>query len=57
MAVLGPIEALVADTGYWSEKNVEACEALGITAPFIAVARENHHPDWRQRHIEPEALA
>lgn len=54
-AVLGPIEALVADTGYCSEKNVEACEALGIT-PFMAVAREEHHPDWRQRHTEPEAL-
>jgi transposase len=54
-AVLGPIKALVADTGYCSEKNVEACEALGIT-PFIAVAREDHHPDWRQRHTEPEAL-
>ena len=53
---LGPIEALVADTGYCSEKNVEACEALGIT-PYIAVAREDHHPDWRQRHTEPEALA
>ena len=55
-AALGLIEALVADTGYCSEKNVEACEVLGIT-PYIAVARENHHPDWRQRHIEPEALA
>jgi hypothetical protein len=54
-AQLGPIEALVADTGYCSEKNVEACEALGIT-PFIAVAREEHHPDWRQRHTDPEAL-
>jgi len=21
------------------------------------VARENHHPDWRQRHTEPEELA
>jgi hypothetical protein len=52
---LGPIEALVADTGYCSTKNVEACEALGIT-PFIAVAREEHHPDWRQRHSEPDAL-
>ena len=30
-AALGPIEALVADTGYCSEKNVEACEVLGIT--------------------------
>ncbi|MBU2758848.1 IS5/IS1182 family transposase, partial [Acidithiobacillus sp. RW2] len=54
-AQLGPIAALVADTGYCSEKNVEACEALGIT-PFIAVAREEHHPDWRQRYTEPEAL-
>ncbi|MBU2759383.1 IS1182 family transposase [Acidithiobacillus sulfurivorans] len=54
-AQLGPIEALVADMGYCSEKNVEACEALGIT-PFIAVAREEHHPDWRQRHTEPEDL-
>ena len=54
-AVLGPIEALVAGTGYCSEKNVEACEARDIT-PFMAVAREEHHPDWRQRHTEPEAL-
>ncbi|WP_434782545.1 IS1182 family transposase [Ferrovum myxofaciens] len=54
-AQLGQIDALVADTGYCSEKNMEACEALGIT-PFIAVAREEHHPDWRQRHTEPEAL-
>ena len=54
-AALGPIEALVADTGYCSEKNVEACEVLGIT-PYIAAAREDHHPDWRQRHTEPEAL-
>ncbi|WP_158006550.1 transposase, partial [Acidithiobacillus thiooxidans] len=54
-AQTGPIEALVADTGYCSEKNVEASESLGIT-PFIAVAREEHHPDWRQRHTEPEDL-
>ena len=54
--VLGPIEALVADTGYCcSEKYVEACEVLGIT-PFIAVVREDHYPDWQQRHTEPEAL-
>ncbi len=52
----GQVEVLIADTGYCSEKNVEACEAQGIT-PFIAVAREEHHPDWRERHAEPAPLA
>jgi transposase len=54
-ATSGQVEALIADTGYCSEKNIEACEAQGIT-PFIAVAREEHHPDWRERHAEPEPL-
>ncbi|EQD79131.1 hypothetical protein B1A_01898, partial [mine drainage metagenome] len=55
-AVLGPIETLVADTGYCSEKNVEAVRRWA-SPPSIAVAQEDHHLDWRQRHTEPEALA
>ena len=54
-ATTGSVHALIADTDYCSEKNVDACEALGITL-IIAVAREDHHPDWRQQHGEPEAL-
>jgi hypothetical protein len=44
--VLGPVESLIADSGFCSEKNITACEAAGID-PVIAVARDEHHPDWR----------
>ena len=53
---LGSATALIADTGYCSEKNIAVCEQAGIT-PFIAVAREDHHPHWSERHSEPPALA
>ena len=53
--VLGAVECLIADSGYCSEKNIKACEAAGID-PLIAVARDEHHPGWRERHSEPAAL-
>ncbi len=53
--VLGTVERLIADTGFSSEKNIKACEAAGIE-PLIAVARDAHHPGWRERHSEPAAL-
>jgi len=49
------VEHLIADTGFFSEKNMQACEAAQITA-LIAVARDEHHPDWRERHSEPAVL-
>lgn len=52
---LGKVEHLLADTGYCSKNNLAACEAAEIE-PFIAVAREDHHPGWRERHAEPEPL-
>lgn len=53
----GQVTELVADTGYFSEKNIEACIDAGIT-PLIAVKREPHYADWRLRHSEPaQALA
>lgn len=54
-AVLGTAENLIADTGYCSEKNILACEQAGLS-PLIAVAREAHHPSWRDRHSEPAPL-
>jgi transposase len=45
----------LADTGYYSERNVAACVAAKIE-PLIAVKRDKHHPDWRERFSEPEAL-
>lgn len=53
--VLGAVGCLIADTGFCSEKNIQACEAAGIE-PLIAVARDEHHPSWRERHSEPAPL-
>lgn len=47
---------LLADTGYYSEANVAACQQARIT-PLIAVKREDHHPHWRECFTEPEPLA
>ena len=52
---LGAVERLMADTGYSSETNIKTCEAAHIE-PLIAVAKEKHHPGWRERHSEPAAL-
>ena len=49
------IESVIADTGFYSEANVQACEAAKIE-PYIAMAREEHHPNWRERHSEPAPL-
>lgn len=46
---------LLADTGYYSERNVEACLEAEIT-PLIATGREGHHPHWSERFEEPEPL-
>lgn len=54
--VLGAVSRLIADTGFSSEKNIQACEAAQIE-PLIAVAKDAHHPGWRERHSEPGALA
>ena len=49
-------ETLLADTGFFSEKNVETCQAAKIN-PLIAVGRDEHHPDWRARFTEPAPLS
>ena len=45
---LGNAEALLADHGYFSESNVNACAAAGI-APVIAMGREAHDPTLDER--------
>src|SRR6267143_496103 len=54
-AVLGTVERMIADTGFCSEKNILACEEAHLE-PLIAVARDEHHPGWRERHSEPALL-
>ena len=53
--MLGAVECLIADTGFSSEKNLQACEAARVE-PLIALARDEHHPGWRERHSEPAPL-
>lgn len=54
-ATQGEVTQLIADTGFTSEKNILNCEAVGIE-PLFAVAKEEHHPRWRERHSEPSPL-
>ena len=51
-AALGKIGALLADHGYFSEGNVNACAAAGIE-PVIAMGREAHHPSLDARFAKP----
>jgi len=45
---LGRPRRVLADSGYFSEANVERCVAARLE-PLIAPGREKHHPGWRQR--------
>src|ERR1700757_4683160 len=45
---LGAIETLLADTGYFSEANLEACVAAAID-PLIAMGRQPHHSPLAER--------
>ncbi len=49
---LGDVATLLADNGYYSEANVNACEAAGVE-PVIAMGREAHHPSPDERFAEP----
>jgi hypothetical protein len=48
---LGEVGELLADNGYFSEGNVNACAAAGID-PVIAMGREAHHPSLEERFAE-----
>jgi len=45
---LGRVGTLLADTGYFSEANVQACAAAGID-PLLAMGRQPHHPPLAER--------
>jgi transposase len=48
----GRADTLLADSGYFSAANVQACQAAGID-PLIALAREGHHPALEERFAVP----
>ncbi|MGH7049693.1 MAG: transposase, partial [Acetobacteraceae bacterium] len=45
---LGKVEILLADTGYFSEANADACAAAGID-PLLAQGRQSHYPPLSER--------
>src|SRR6202795_3240840 len=45
---LGEAETLLADSGYFSQANVEACAAAGIE-PLIPQGRQTHYPPLSER--------
>lgn len=47
---------MIADSGYFSQANVEACETAGMT-PFIALSREEHNQRLEDRLSKPEPVA
>ena len=50
---LGNADALLADNGYFSESNVNACAVAGIAVAVIAMGREAHHPTLDERFAGP----
>ena len=53
---LGQLNEIIADAGYFSQSNVDACENAGIN-PLIAVGREKHNKGIEERFSNPEPLA
>lgn len=52
---LGTVDTLVADSGYFSEDNLNQCEAEKIT-PYLAVNREKHNLPLVERFAQPGPL-
>jgi transposase/IS5 family transposase len=53
--VLGKVEQLLTDNGYFSAANVEHCVGAKIE-PLLAAGRDRHHPHWEDRFTEPPPL-
>jgi transposase len=53
---LGTATELIADSGYFSEGNVKACESRQIT-PYIALGRQHHNQSLTERFSEPPPLS
>ena len=54
--VLGKVEVLIADAGYFSADNVDACHAHQVE-PYIAAGRTAHYPPLAERLSEPLPVA
>jgi len=53
---LAQVNEIIADAGYFSKSNVDACEEAGIN-PLIAIGRDKHNRNLEERLSKPEPLA
>ncbi len=53
---LGSVTELIADCGYLSDANIDACEQKQIT-PYIAVDRQSHNQPLWDRFSEPPPIS
>lgn len=51
---IGEVEALLADTGYFSEANVGLCKEASVV-PYISTHREKHN-QWLKKRLEGKSL-
>jgi transposase len=51
---LGVCSDIIADAGYYSEANAQACEASGVT-PYLAMSRQKHHGWLDAKLREPDS--
>lgn len=47
-AVLGEVQSLITDNGFFSQANVIACDDAGVQ-PLLALKRESHHRPVMER--------
>lgn len=52
---IGKVDSLLADTGYYSEANVNSCKAQNIV-PYIPGKRESHNQPLHERFVEPQPV-
>jgi transposase len=52
---IGKVDAILADTGYFSESNANKCISKQVT-PYIAGGRSRHNQALRERFFQPSSL-
>lgn len=55
-AGLGTVDVLLADTGYFSQANVERCLEQEVL-PYISTRRDEHNQNLKERFAEPDPLS
>ena len=52
---IGKVDTILSDAGYFSESNVEACEAEHVK-PYIAIHRDYHNQPLKEQLPQPDPI-